>query len=230
MGEIVESMERGFVARSELPALIGKGLEIAEQRVLDDNVLDETEERRVLGFIDSIEDVWKEVPGLDRIRRRLVSAAVIRLVLEGKNPASRQAGVSLQGFRFLKSEMPVWAFDAVDYEVLRDRVHYAGSSRGFSFRVARGVYMRTGGFRGERHVVEERAQADSGRLVITTKHLYFAGETHRFRIQHERVASYEPLPDGFAVTRDRANARPERFRGMDGWFAYNLLMNAEDLV
>ena len=36
-----------------LPALVGEGIEAAQQRVLDDDLLDEEEERRVLGFIES---------------------------------------------------------------------------------------------------------------------------------------------------------------------------------
>ena len=129
----------------------------------------------------------------------------------------------------MKSEQPIWAFEGVDYYTMKKRVTYTGSSRGVSVRVARGVYYRTGGLRGQRHVEEGREHTDSGRLIVTTKHVYFVGTKHRFRVRHDRVVHYEPFQDGFALTRDRANARPEQFGGMDGWFVYNLLMNAEEL-
>ena len=34
---------------------------------------------------------------------------------------------------------------------------------------------------------------------------------------------------GFSLTRDRANARPEMFRTGVGWFAYNIVANAQNL-
>ena len=228
--EVQGALRRGFIADDELPALVGRGLRAAEAKVLDDDLLDEDEERRVLGFIRSLEAAGLEDPAVESVRDRLGAAGVVRLVLEGKNPWSRKDGASVHGFRLMKSEAPVWEFEPVDYEILKSRVQYTGGSRGASFRVAQGVYLRTGSFRGERQVHEERHRVDRGRLLVTTKHVYFAGDRHRFRIRHDRVVGYEPLPDGFEVTRDRANAKPERFYGMDGWFAYNLLMNAEELT
>lgn len=227
--EVKRALREGFRPTGELPEVVGAGLEAAARKVLDDDLLDEEEERRVLGFIASLAGSEVAEAPIEEVRQRLEHAGVVRLVLEGRNPWERQPGVSVHGFRFMKSESPVWAFDPVDYEIVRTRVQYTGGSRGASFRVANGLYLRTGSIRGERHTIEERQLADSGRLLITTKHVYFAGTTHRFRIRHDRVVSYEPLPAGFEVTRDRANARPERFHGMDGWFAYNLLMNAEEL-
>lgn len=226
--QVRETMRRGFVSDRELPGFVAEGLRSAERKVLDDDLLDEEEERRVSGFPESLDGSGLGGAAVGEVRTRLAAAGVVRLVLDGRNPWSRQGNVSLQGFRLTKSEEPIWAFEPVDYEIARNRVQYTGGSRGASFRVANGVYLRTGSIRGERHVVEERQHADSGRVVITTKHIYFAGSTHRFRIRHDRVVRYEPLADGFEVTRDRANARPERFHGMDGWFAYNLLMNAEE--
>ena len=58
---------------------------------------------------------------------------------------------------------------------------------------------------------------------------YFAGESHRFRICHDRIVSYTPMEDGVSLTRDRANARPEMFRTGDGWFTYNIVANAQNL-
>ncbi len=74
-------------------------------------------------------------------------------------------------------------------------MHYSGGSSGVGFRVARGVYVRTGGF----------------------------------RVRHDRIVSYTPMEDGFSLTRDRANARPEMFRTGDGWFTYNIVANAQNL-
>ena len=225
-----EAMREGRVAADRLQEIVLRGVEEGVERVLDDDILDEDEEKSMAGFLRSYLDAGFPGAKLDPITDRLVKAAVIRMVLEGRNPAPQQPDADFAGFRFMKSEAPIWSFDHVSYITSKTRVRYTGGSRGVSFRVAKGVYMRTGGFRGERITEEERTHADEGQLVITTKHLYFKGDRHRFRVRHDRVVSYEPLEDGFELTRDRANARPEGFLTGDGWFAYHLLVNAEELT
>ena len=220
----------GWVSgESAFEEVLAEGLEAAERKVLDDDLLDEEEERSVLGFIESLDPVHAASPRVDQVRQRLEQAGILRLVMEGRNPFSRQTGMSLHGIRFMKSEQPVWRFEGVDYQTMKKRVTYSGGSRGMSVRVARGVYARTGSIRARRHVEEHHEHTDAGRLIVTTKHVYFVGSKHRFRVRHDRVVSYQPFQNGFELTRDRANARPEQFVGMDGWFVYNLLMNAEEL-
>lgn len=223
-----QRMAQGHVANGDLGKIVAPGTTAAVAHVLDDNILDEEEERCINAFVESLREAGFRLEGFEVIEDQLRKASVLRLVLEGQNPAAK-FGVVTHGFRFMKSEAPIWRFEGVGYEITKTRVHYSGGSRGMSVRVARGVYLRTGGFRGERHVEEERHLVDAGDLVITTKHVYFRGESHRFRVRHDRVVSYDPLQDGFEMTRDRVNARPERFYVGDGWFVNNLLMNAPDL-
>ncbi len=228
-GAVKRVMTAGSVDDGELTGIVVRGVVAAEAEVLDDHLLDETEEAHVFGFMDSLEESGLKNADLDRLRERLGRASVLRMVVHGENPAARQGLRRYPGFQFMKSEAPIWMFEGVAYEITKTRVRYRGGSSGMSVRVARGVYVRTGGFRGEREVEEERHIVDEGDLVITTKHVYFRGGSHRFRVRHDRVVGYDPLPDGFELTRDRMNARPERFYVGDGWFVYNLLMNAQDL-
>ena len=51
-------------------------------------------------------------------------------------------------FNLMKSEDLVWVFKDVDYFVEKTRTHYKGGSQGVSVRVMKGVYYRTGGFKG----------------------------------------------------------------------------------
>lgn len=228
-GEVKRIMAAGLVDDGKLVDIVIRGVDAAVAEVLDDHHLDETEEANVTGFIESLEAAGLKRPELDRHKERLARASVLRMVVQGENPAARQGPRRYPGFQFMKSESPIWMFEGVAYEITKTRVRYRGGSRGMSVRVARGVYVRTGGFRGEREVEEERHIVDEGDLVITTKHVYFSGGSHRFRVRHDRVVGYDPLPDGFELTRDRMNARPERFYVGDGWFVYNLLINAQDL-
>lgn len=68
-----------------------------------------------------------------------------------------------------------------------------------------------------------------GLPVVTTKHLYFLGETRCFRIRHDRILSSMPCSDGVGVVRDAATAKPQIFITGDGWFTDNVLANVAQL-
>ncbi len=227
--QVQAAMGRGFLDAGKLPSLIGKALLAAEQVVLDDHLLDENEERNLTRFLDSLSETGREEAVARGVRRRLGHAVVVRLVMNGENPMAALGRTVETRLNFMKSESPVWEFDGVAYEISKTKTRYVGGSRGASVRVAKGFYVRTGSFRGSRITEEEREIVDSGSLVVTTKHVYFSGSKRRFRVRHDRVVSYEPLADGFELTRDRVNARPERFYTGDGWFVFNLLTNAPEL-
>ncbi|MFW5828187.1 MAG: hypothetical protein ACOCU4_08845, partial [Alkalispirochaeta sp.] len=63
----------------------------------------------------------------------------------------------------------------VDLYEERVRHEYQGGTAGFSFRVAKGVSFRVGGFKGQRVPVTEQKHIDSGALVITNKRVVFNG-------------------------------------------------------
>ena len=92
-------------------------------------------------------------------------------------------------------------------------------------RIARGVYYRVGGFKGERYQTEETVHEDNGLMGFTDRHLYFAGDLRRFRIRWDRIVAFEPYADGIGVQRDAQSAKPQAFVTGDGWFTYNLAVN-----
>ena len=72
-------------------------------------------------------------------------------------------------------------------------------------------------------------QEDSfGQLGITTKHIYYSGERHKFRIRYDRIVDLDPYEDGIGVMRDAQTAKPQIFAGADGWFVYNLVNALKD--
>ena len=93
------------------------------------------------------------------------------------------------------------------------------------FRVAKGVYVRPGTFRGRAVESTSMEQRDAGLLGITTKHLYFKGSHTSFRVRLEKIVSFEPFRDGLQIMRDTARAKPEVFimGTTDVWFAVNLI-------
>lgn len=204
-----------------------KAWEKAVDVFLDDGILDASEEERLVSLKDHFglsRDDLDENGALTKI----VKAAVIRDVLEGKIPQR----VSVQGaipINFQKSEKVVWVFPNSDYLEDKIRRQYVGQSKGVSIRVMKGVYYRVGAFKG--HTVEntERVHIDTGLVVVTDKNIYFAGPQKSLRLPYKKIITFEPFSDGVGVMRDAATAKPQILVTGDGWFTYNLIANLAQL-
>ena len=131
--------------------------------------------------------------------------------------------------RFLKSEDPLWVVPDCRYIKTKKEVTYQGRSGGVSVRVARGVSVRSGGSRGTRPETETLVGADTGTVVLTTKHLYFEGqEWERFRVRLDKLVTAHSLDNGFLFQRDGVRARPEGFISHDARMIAVLLDHLEN--
>ena len=72
---------------------------------------------------------------------------------------------------------------------------------------------------------DETVRLDTGLMGLTTKHIYFAGDTKRFRVRYDRIVAFEPYSDGIGIMREAQTAKPQTFITGDGWFAFNLATN-----
>lgn len=128
-------------------------------------------------------------------------------------------------FNLVKSEELLWLFGGVDYLEQVTQREFRGGSLGVSFRVAKGVYIRPGAFRGRSVATSSMQHTDSGVLGITTKHIYFKGNSKSFRVRLEKIVSFDPYRDGLGIMRDTARAKPEVFRmgETDAWFLLNII-------
>ena len=128
-------------------------------------------------------------------------------------------------FNLMKSEELLWLFGGADYLEQVTQREFRGGSLGVSFRVAKGVYIRPGAFRGRSVATSSMQHTDSGVLGITTKHIYFKGSSKSFRVRLEKIVSFDPYRDGLGIMRDTARAKPEVFRmgETDAWFLLNII-------
>ena len=138
-------------------------------------------------------------------------------------------------FNLMKSEALLWVFGDIGYLQQMTRREFRGRSMSVGFRVAKGVYVRPGTFRGRAVESTSLEQRDTGLLGITTKHQYFKGSHTSFRVRLEKIVSFEPFRDGLQIMRDAARAKPELFTmgTTDVWFAVNLinaLVGIEDVA
>lgn len=224
---IAEIEHSSLVPISERRALLLKGWESSVEQFLEDGILDETEEKRLAEFKERFALTQSE---LDRngALTRTAKAAVLRDVLNGVIPQRMSVDGSLP-INFQKSEQIVWAFPASDYLEDKIRRQYVGGSRGVGIRVMKGVYYRVGAFKGQSIERTERVHIDSGWVVVTNKHIYFAGPSKSLRIPYSKVVSFLSFSDGVGILRDAANAKPQIFVTGDGWFIYNLVTSLSQL-
>lgn len=190
---------------------------------LEDGDLSVEEESQLIAFANHF---GLSQHDLDRkgVYTQFVKGGVLRELMEGNIPNRFHS--SDMPFNFQKSEAVIWVFDSVNYYEDKTRRQYAGGSSGVSFRVAKGVYFRTGGFRGHPVETTERVHMGTGIMAVTNKHIYFSGSQKTFRVRLDKIVSFMPFSDGVGIQRDAATAKPQFFITGDGWFTYNLMMNA----
>ena len=210
-----------------LQQLIIKGWEGAVEESFDDGVLSVKEEHALVSIMKHFTLSQDDVNDNGAFEK-IVKGAILREVLEGKIPQKIKVDVHVP-FNFQKGEQLIWLFQDVEYYVSRNKTSYVGGNQGVSIRVARGLYYRTGSFKGERVQTTEILHADTGLLGITNKHIYFAGPLERFRVKYEKIMAFDPFSDGIGIQRDALTAKPQSFVTGDGWFTYNLVVNAARL-
>ena len=192
--------------------------------MLDDELLSAVEERAIVAVAKHF-DIGQTELDRNGAWTRMVKAGVLRDLTEGIVPQRMES--ERLPFRLQKTETMIWVFHDVDYSTVLTRREFRGRSAGVSVRVAKGVYFRTGAFKGRPVEIEGTVHVDTGMLGVTTRHIYFAGTARSFRVRLERIVTIEPYSDGVGIMRGTARAQPETFVLGDGWFAYNLLQNIE---
>ena len=216
-----------FISQDETKALLVKAFGAGIERSLGDDILTQDEESALTSYRDHFHLTQGDLD-VDGAYTRLVKAALLRDVMNG----DIRSRVNFEGdlpFNFQRSEQLVWLFQQVPYYEPRTRTTYSGGYSGVSVKVAKGLYWRTGGFRGNPVKHTEMTQIDTGLVGVTNKHVYFTGTVKSFRIKYEKIVSFSPFSDGIAIQRDAASAKPQVFKTGDGWFTYNLLTNLAKL-
>ena len=94
-----------------------------------------------------------------------------------------------------------------------------------SFRIMKGVYYRTGGFKGypvETTIIQKMG---TGSVCFTDKNIYFASPEKSIKIPYYKILSVDSYSNGIGIQKDGANDKPIFLEGVDSWFAYNVIAN-----
>jgi hypothetical protein len=224
--QMAELAKGSFIADTR-PLLVS-AFENAVESSLEDDLIDKDEESSLAKYKEYFKLGQNELDE-NKAFTRLVQASVIRDLTEDKVPDRIKIEGTLP-FNFQKTEKLVYVFNGVSYFESRSKTSYSGGYSGMSVRVAKGLYYKTGSFRGNPIVTSQTVKVDSGYLGFTTKHVYFAGSSKSFRIPYVKIVSFAPYNDGIGLQKDGANAKPQSFGNLDGWFVYNLATNLSRLA
>ena len=143
--------------------------------------------------------------------------ALVTLVRERRAPPVESTGLP---FRTMKGERLLLVCHGMAYAKRTTKIEYEGRHSGASFRVAKGVTLRTGGSKGRRIERHSFDVTDFGTLGLTTKHVYWATEDpeegRSFRVRLDKLVAIHAMEGGVHVMRDLASAKPEAFLGRSG--------------
>jgi hypothetical protein len=225
---IDEAAQSGELTQQDVREAIIAGWCSSVDKCLEDGVIDEEEERKLMAVKNGFKFTEEELDETGA-HTRVVKAGVIRDVLAGVVPERFNLGNTLP-INLQKGEKVVWAFDSCEYWEDKTKRTYQGGSRGASVKVMKGVYYRVGAFKGAPVYSTERVLIDRGAVYITNKHIYFSGPSKSLRVPYSKIVSFLPFDDGVGLVRDALTAKPQIFKTGDGWFVYNLVSNLAQLA
>jgi hypothetical protein len=129
---------------------------------------------------------------------------VQHLVLEDLRKGTPTEHYRLKGFLPKKGEKVLWCFKNVKHYQLGTHSEWVGRSAGVSFRVAKGIRVRTGGSRGHKISHSQMDYKGKGDLVFTTQGFSFLGAADAGRIPLSRILAFQTYSDGFGLQTDYA--------------------------
>ncbi len=220
---ITDLEKASLVSSSERYALLVNAWETSVDQFLEDGVLDESEEKRLVEFKNHFSLSQSDLDKKGALTKT-TKAAVLREVLNGVIPQRMSIDGNIS-INFQKGEKLVWAFPMAEYLEDKTKRQYVGGSKAVSVRIMKGVYYRVGAFKGQAVDRTERVHIDTGWVVVTSKNIYFTGPSKSLRIPYTKVISFLPFSNGFGILREVTNAKPQIFLTGDGWFSYNLVTN-----
>ena len=211
------------IGSSEKKELIVLGWEDAVNKAFEGGFLSEEEEKPLFAVKEYFSLSQDELDNNGAFTK-VAKGCVSRDILEGKFP-ERIHTYGMLPFNLQKAEKLAWVFKDVEYYEVNVRVRYLGGSQKTRARIAKDIYYRAQGFNDDEVQMPEVIHADTGLMGVTNKHIYFSGPSKKFRIDYDKIVTFDLFADGIGVQRDTETAKPQVFVTDDGEFTYNLITN-----
>ena len=222
--EITALAKTAYINQSELTELFGLGFDKAVEMFLDDGVISSVEEKKISAYKEHFnldQNFLNKNDSFEKIAKGLI----LNDIFQGKHPDCR---LNIEGnlpFLLEKTEALIWIFQNVEFYEQRTKTTFAGKSQGVSIKIAKGVYYRTSQFKGNPITSTQMTLITTGMFALTNKNVYFASTSKTFKTPYNKLISMTQYSDGIAIQKDGINAKPQIFKGLDGWFTYNVISN-----
>lgn len=213
-----------FIDQDTLTIIYRELLDEAVTRFLNDGIIDKNEETCIARFIQFTgmpQSTLNTTHALDKV----VQSRIIQDILQG-NPIKQ--AITVAGdfpFMLVKKETLIWLYRNVTLHEQKTKREYVGRSRGLNIRVAKGVYYRTGGFKGSPIETNYMQKIGVGSVCLTDKNLYFSSMEKSLKVPYDKIISIESYSNGIGIQKDGANSKPILLEGVSSWFAYNVIAN-----
>ncbi|MGM9776966.1 MAG: hypothetical protein ACI3ZD_01325 [Prevotella sp.] len=228
--EVLSKVEkRAHVVESLLPLTYSAkqiaGLEVLDKAVqmyLDNGLISDSEQIKLdvftQGFHLPVDNLPAQFEG--KSIEKMQQSVILRDLQNGVLPTGQ---VCVLPVILSRGENVIWSYDQVTMyqeQIIRE---WVGRHSGFSFRVMKGVYYRTGGSKG--HSVERSSMENMGRgtLILTNKNIFFHSSMLSVRIPYKKLIGMTPYSDGIELHQEGTKAKRLVFLGFDSWFMMNVL-------
>ena len=201
-----------------------ESFDAAIEKYLDDGIIDRDEELAVARFIQ-FTGLPQQVLNANKALEKVVQSKVLQELLNGHVPTPR---ITISGnfpFMLNKNEHMLWFFRGVTLQMQKVRRETVGRTRGVSVRICKGVYYRTGGFRGSPVETTYMQRIGTGSVCLTDRNLYFHCPEKTLKIPFSKILSLDPYSNGLGVQKDGAGDKPMFFENLDSWFCCNVISN-----
>jgi len=222
--QITTLAKTGFVKKSELTELYILGFDKAVEVFLEDGIISNEEENKISDYkkyFNLDQSILNKNGSFEKVAKGLI----LNDIFQGKLPENRLNISGNSPFLLEKGETLIWIFQNVGFYEQRSKTTYVGKSNGISIKIAKGVYYKAGQFKGNPVTNNQMTLIANGVFALTNKNIYFASATKSFKTSYKKLISMTQYSDGIGIQKDGVSAKPQIFKGLDGWFTYNIISN-----
>lgn len=220
-------LKRFPMSQSQIDDAYWHVLDKAATNFLADGSLSDEEQRKITDFTQALSLPLNNIPASYQNGdiSKLSQVALIKALQNGIVPTTNIQAPIILG----KKESVLWAYNGVSCYQEKVTKEWVGRNNGFSFRVCKGVYYRTGRSKG--HPVERSSMEHqgTGMLYVTNKNLIFWSQMKNVKIPFSKIIGFTPYSDGIEVHRDGASAKRLTLQGFDPWFIMNVISQLTNL-
>ncbi len=202
-------------------------LDKAATNFLSDGTLSNDEQRKITDYTQALGLPLNNIPApyQNGDISKLSQVALIKALQNGIVPKTNIQVPIILG----KNESVLWAYSSVSCYQEKVTREWVGRNNGFSFKVCKGIYYRTGRSKG--HPVERTSMElqGTGTLYVTNKNLIFWSQMKNVKVPFSKIIGFTPYSDGIEVHRDGASAKRLTLQGFDPWFIMNVISQLTNL-